>query len=274
MAVAFTPKDKYTIDDLLEIMRLLRSPEGCPWDREQTHKSIRSDFLEETHEAIEAINEDDAEALKEELGDVLLQIVFHSRIEEEKQVFGFDEVVDGVCKKLIVRHPHVFADVSASNASQVLRNWDAIKRETKGGKTQADLLRAVPRTLPALMRSAKVQNRAKRVGFDWPDVSGAMDALDKETVELKNAVSSGDSQEIEEELGDVLFSAVNVSRFLHCDAEQALTVSCDKFIRRFAKVEALAAEKNVDMAKASLEQLDELWNQAKTYENIKIEDNK
>lgn len=274
MAVAFTPKDKYSVDDLLEIMQLLRSPEGCPWDREQTHKSIRSDFLEETHEAIEAINADDPEALKEELGDVLLQVVFHSRIEEEKQTFGFDDVVDGICKKLIVRHPHVFSDVSAENTSQVLKNWDAIKRETKGGKTQADLLRAVPRTLPALMRSAKVQNRAKRVGFDWPDVTGAFDALDKETVELKDAVSSGDAQQIEEELGDVLFSAVNVSRFVHSDAEQALTVSCDKFIRRFAKVESLAVEQGLDMTKASLEQLDTLWDQAKAYENAKNEDNK
>lgn len=274
MPVAYTPKEKYTIEDLLEIMRLLRSPDGCPWDREQTHKSIRSDFLEETHEAIEAINEDDSEALKEELGDVLLQVVFHSQIEKEKQAFGFNEVVDGICKKLIVRHPHVFSNGTADSSAQVLKNWDAIKRETKGGKTQADLLSAVPRTLPALMRSAKVQNRAKRVGFDWPDVTGALDALDHETVELKEAISSTDPQQIEEELGDVLFSAVNVSRFVHCDAEQALTVSCDKFIRRFSKVEKFAAEKNLDMTKASLEQLDELWNQAKTYDSVKNADNK
>lgn len=274
MSVAYTPKEKYTIEDLLEIMRLLRSPDGCPWDRAQTHQSIRSDFLEETHEAIEAINEEDPEALKEELGDVLLQVVFHSQIEKEKQVFGFDEVVDGICKKLIVRHPHVFSDGTAEDAAQVLKNWDAIKRETKGGKTQTDLLRAVPRTLPALMRSAKVQNRAKRVGFDWPDVTGALDALDKETVELKEAISCENPQEIEEELGDVLFSAVNVSRFVHCDAEQALTVSCDKFIRRFSKVEALASERKLDMTKASLEQLDDLWNEAKTYDNTKNVNNK
>ena len=274
MPVAYTPKEKYTIEDLHEIMRLLRSTDGCPWDRVQNHQSIRSDFLEETHEAIEAYNEEDPEALKEELGDVLLQVVFHSQIEKEKQAFGFDEVVDGICKKLIVRHPHVFSNGTAENAAQVLKNWDAIKRETKGGKTQTDLLRAVPRTLPALMRSAKVQNRAKRVGFDWPDVTGALDALDKETVELKEAISSENQKEIEEELGDVLFSAVNVSRFVHCDAEQALTVSCDKFIRRFSKVEALAVERKLDMTKATLNQLDELWNEAKTYDSTKNVNNK
>ena len=135
MAVNFLTKEHYSMSDLLEIMRLLRSPDGCPWDKEQTHKSIRSDFLEETHEAIEAINNEDTEALQEELGDVLLQIVFHSRIEEEKQSFNFEDVVDGICKKLIVRHPHVFGDCSADSAGQVLKNWDRIKRETKGGKT-------------------------------------------------------------------------------------------------------------------------------------------
>lgn len=273
MPVAYTPKEKYTVEDLLEIMRLLRSPDGCPWDRAQTHQSIRSDFLEETHEAIEAINAEDPEALKEELGDVLLQIVFHAQIEKEKQAFGFDEVVDGICKKLIVRHPHVFSDGTADDAAQVLKNWDAIKRETKGGKTQADLLRAVPRTLPALMRSSKVQGRARRVGFDWPDVTGALEALEKETAEFKEAIASGEPQKIEEELGDVLFSAVNVSRFVHCDAEQALTVSCDKFIRRFSQVEKLAAERKLNMAEASPEQLDELWDQAKTYDRVKSVNN-
>ena len=263
MAVAFTPKNRYTMEDLLEIMRILRSPDGCPWDREQTHESIRSDFLEETHEALEAINLGDAEGLKEELGDVLLQVVFHSRIEEEKGVFAFDDVVDGIAKKLVVRHPHVFADASADSSAQVWKNWDAIKRETKGGKTQADLLRAVPRSLPALMRASKVQNRARRIGFDWPDVSGALDALDSENAELRRAIDSNDPVEIEEELGDLLFSAVNVSRFVHCDAEQALTRASDKFVRRFSIVEELAAGRGMDLNSATLEQMDALWAEAK-----------
>ena len=263
MAVSFEFKEKYTISDLLEIMRLLRTPEGCPWDREQTHESIRSNLLEETHEALEAIDRGDMPLLQEELGDVLLQVVFHAQMEQEKGSFTFDDVVDGICKKLVVRHPHVFGDVTADDAGQVLKNWDAIKRETKGGKTQADMLRAVPRALPALMRAGKVQNRARRVGFDWPDVSGALQALDSETAELKQAIASGDAAAMEEEFGDLLFSAVNVSRFIDTDAEQALTGATDKFIRRFTVVEQLAAERGVDMASASLEQLDRLWEEAK-----------
>lgn len=263
MAVSFPHKDHYTVDDLLQIMRLLRSPDGCPWDREQTHESIRTDFLEETHEALEAINNEDAAALEEELGDVLLQVVFHSRIEEEKGVFAFGDVVDGICKKLIIRHPHVFGETTVDSTGQVLQNWDAIKRRTKGDKSQADLLGSVPRTLPALMRAAKVQNRARRVGFDWPEVTGALEALDSETAELKEAIAAGDADAVEEELGDLLFSAVNVSRFVKSDAEQALTRATDKFIRRFRLVERLAAARGISMAEAPLEQLDELWREAK-----------
>ncbi len=263
MAVSYEEKNRYTLEDLLAIMRILRSPDGCPWDREQTHESIRTDFLEETHEALEAINNDDPTALREELGDVLLQVVFHARIEEEKGGFSFQDVVDGICRKLIVRHPHVFGRTTADSTGQVLQNWDAIKRQTKGGKTQADLLRSVPRTLPALMRAAKIQNRARRVGFDWPDVSGALEALDSETAELKEAIAAGDSGAVEEELGDLLFSAVNVSRFVGTDAEQALTAASEKFIRRFAVVERLAEERKIDMASADIEMLDELWREAK-----------
>ena len=263
MVDGFVRKDRYDVADLLQIMRLLRSPEGCPWAREQTHKSIRSDFLEETHEAIEAINQEDSAALCEELGDVLLQVVFHARIEEENGRFAFEDVVNGICQKLIVRHPHVFADVQANDAGQVLKNWDAIKRETKGGKTQADLLAAVPRSLPALMRAAKIQNRARRVGFDWSDIAGALEALDSESAELHEAIASQNASAVKEKLGDLLFSAVNVSRFLHIDAEQALTASTDKFIRRFARVEELAKSREIDLAAASLEEMDALWDEAK-----------
>lgn len=252
------------MDDLVKLMQVLRSPEGCPWDREQTHESIRSNLLEETHEAIEAINQQDTAALREELGDVLMQVVFHAEIEREGGSFGFDDVVTEVCRKLIVRHPHVFADVEAEDAAAVLKTWDAVKRATKGeGTTQADLLRNVPRTLPALMRAGKVQGRARRVGFDWPEVSGALEALDSETAELKEAIAANDLAAMEEELGDLLFSAVNVSRFLSVDAEQALTCATDKFIARFDRVEQLAAERGMDMTASSLEELDALWREAK-----------
>ena len=154
------------MQDLLEIMRLLRSPDGCPWDREQTHRSIRGDFLEETHEAIEAIDREDLDGLQEELGDVLLQVVFHACIEEEKNGFTFHDVVDTLCQKLVMRHPHVFGNVDAADAGQALKNWDAIKRQTKKGKTQTQLLDGVPHSLPALMRAGKVLGRARRVGFE------------------------------------------------------------------------------------------------------------
>ena len=266
MSISYPNKEVYTMEDLLAILRLLRSPEGCPWDREQTHKSIRSEFLEETHEAIEAIDNDDPAGLQEELGDVLLQVVFHACMEEEHGGFTFSDVTDGICRKLLVRHPHVFGDVVAKDAGQVLQNWDAIKRATKGGKTQTDLLRAVPRSLPALMRATKVQNRAARAGFDWPEVSGAMGALHSEVDELEEAMAQEKPAAVEEELGDLLFSAVNVSRFLKADAEQALTGATEKFIRRFAVVEQLAQERQLDMTAASIEQLDELWREAKAQE--------
>lgn len=264
MSIDFPVKERYTMPDLLALIAALRSPEGCPWDREQTHESIRSNFLEETHEAIEAINNGDTAGLREELGDVLMQVVLHTQMAEEDGEFTFDDVVNEVCCKLIVRHPHVFGDVEAKDSAAVLKTWDSVKRATKGEHTtQADILRSVPRTLPALMRAGKVQNRARRVGFDWPNVSGALEAVDSEILELKAAIQAGRTEEMEEELGDLLFSVVNVSRFIDLDAEQALTVSTDKFITRFEKVEALAASRSLDMSAMSITELDDLWKEAK-----------
>ena len=177
----------YTFDDLVTVVELLRSEGGCPWDMEQTHKSIRNDFIEETYEVIEAIDTEDPVLLREELGDVLLQVVFHAEMAAEESRFCYDDVVDGICKKLIVRHPHVFGDVKADTAGEVLKNWDAIKRQTKGTTAQSTLLKHLPRTLPALMRAAKVQDRARRVGFDWPSVDGALQALESETAESSTA---------------------------------------------------------------------------------------
>ena len=263
MAIDFQFKDKYEFNDLVHIVKILRSPGGCPWDIEQTHQSIRENFLEETYEVIEAIDKEDTELLKEELGDVLLQVVFHSIIEEEQSSFNIDDVADGVCKKMIIRHPHVFSDVKADTTEQVLKNWDAIKMKTKSQNTQSEVLNGISRSLPSLMRSQKIQQKAAKVGFDWDNVDGATDKLTEEIEELKEAIQEGNSDHIEEELGDVLFSAVNVSRFVKVDAEKALYNACEKFISRFSKMERLANEENIKINETSLEALDELWEKAK-----------
>lgn len=261
--MAFSFKDRYGIEDLLEIMTLLRSPEGCPWDRVQDHHSIRRDFIEETYEAVYAIDNEDTENLREELGDVLLQVVFHTEIEREKGSFDFDDVCNDICEKMILRHPHVFADVVAETPEDVLRNWDIIKAEEKGVKKASESIDSVPRCLPALMRARKIQKKAAGVGFDWPDAEGAFEKIAEETAELREAFASGDETAISDELGDLLFSAVNVSRFVGADAEQSLANACDKFAARFRKVEQLAAERGVDMNACGLEELDRLWDEAK-----------
>lgn len=262
----FQQKPKYSVDDLLRIMRILRSPDGCPWDKEQTHQSIRKNFIEETYEVVEAIDLNDTDLLKEELGDVLLQVVFHAQMEAEKDSFDFGDVADGICKKLIVRHPHIFADTVANTPAEVLRNWEDIKQREKGQATQTETLESVPRTLPSLMRSEKVQRRAAKTGFDYPDLKRAFDDMQSELQELNEAIGKQDSSNVEEELGDLLFSVVNVSRFLGLDAESALTKACDKFISRFSKVERLAAERGIDMEAADIELLDILWGEVKNME--------
>ena len=261
--VNFNFKENYVFDVLVEIMKILRAPGGCPWDAEQTHSSIRKDFIEETYEVIEAINKDDKELLKEELGDVILQVAFHTQIEKEQGCFDFDDVADGICKKLIERHPHVFGQVSVSGTKEVLDNWDTIKRASKGQKTQGSSMLKVPKELPALMRAQKIQSKAKKAGFDWDDVSGAFEALESEIKELRQAMMSGDKENIMEEMGDLLFSAVNISRFIGVESEEALTLSNEKFISRFVQVEKLCEERNIDMKTSSIEELDVLWNEAK-----------
>lgn len=257
--VDFQYKDLYNVKDLEEIVRILRAPGGCPWDAEQTHQSIRRNFLEEAYEAAEAIDEESPEHLKEELGDVLLQVVFHARMEQEEGRFDLDAVADGVCKKLIYRHPHVFGDVSVSGTGEVLSNWEELKRKEKGQATNTDALESVARSLPALWRAEKVQKKAKKAGFDWPDISGALDKLSEELEELKTAAAQGTN--VAEELGDLLFSAVNVSRFLKVDCEDALNQATDKFIGRFRKVEEQAGER--PMTEMTLAELDQLWERAK-----------
>ncbi len=259
----FSFKSKYGFDDLCEIMRILREPGGCPWDREQTHESIKSSFIEETYEVIEAINKNDKTLMCEELGDVLLQVVFHAEIERGENTFDISDVCDGICKKLIERHPHVFAADSADTPQEVLVKWDEIKRKTKGQKSQGDSMKAVPLELPALMRAQKLQSKAKKAGFDWDNADGAFDALKGEIAELEEARSEKDFAAVEDELGDVLFSAVNVARFLGVDSEEALTKASNKFLKRYLIVEELAKERNIDMKSTPIEELDKLWHEAK-----------
>jgi tetrapyrrole methylase family protein/MazG family protein len=266
MAVNFEFKENYTFNDLVEIVKILRSPGGCPWDMEQNHKSIREDFLEETYEVLEAIDTENKVLLEEELGDVLLQVVFHSQISKEDNDFDINNVTDGICKKLIIRHPHVFSDVTVNSTDEVLSNWDTIKRQTKSQSSQSVAMAAIPKTFPALMKAQKVQSKAKKAGFDWPDAEGAFNKVLEETDELKEAFNSHNKEQIEDELGDLLFSAVNVARFCDCNAESALEKATMKFMRRYAQVEQLAEEKNIDMKTSSIETLDKLWESVKMLE--------
>ncbi len=259
----FNFKEKYSVDDLREIMKILRSENGCPWDKEQNHLSIRGDLLEEAYETLEAIDTGDKENLCEELGDLLLQVAFHSQIAAEDGDFDFDDVADGICKKLIIRHPHVFGNVVAETSEEVLTNWDAIKRETKNQTTYTDTLVSVPKAFPALMRARKVQKRASKAGFDWTSVEGTLEKVDEELAELREAIASGEESRISEELGDLLFAVVNTSRFSKVDPEKALADAVEKFIARFDECEKTAADEGIDMANASPEKLDALWNRAK-----------
>ena len=258
--VDFQCKPRYDWADFLRVMALLRGPGGCPWDAEQTHESIRRDFLEETYEVAEAIDEQSPAHLKEELGDVLMQVAFHAQIEAERGRFTMANVVDGVARKLVYRHPHVFGDVQADTSQQVLANWDVLKRREKGQRSTADAVEAVPHTLPALWRAEKIQSKTAKAGFDWPDREPALDKLAEEVDEFRRA-ACGDGDP-EEELGDLLFAAVKAGRFLGLDSEQALTQACDKFIRRFRTVEELAPRA---LKECSLEELEALWAQAKSH---------
>ena len=259
--INFVRKPQYGYEDLLEIIRLLRSEDGCPWDKAQTHQSIRRGLLEEAYEAAEAIDNDDPMLLKEELGDVLMQVVFHADIESDAGRFTIDDVCDGVVKKLLFRHPHVFGSQREDSPESVLVSWDKLKRQEKGQKTVADSMDSVARSLPGLWRAEKLQNKAASAGFEWPDVQGALDKLEEEVAELRRAVEKGG--DVPEELGDVLFAAVKVGRFCACDPEDAVNGTCEKFIRRFRAVENGAAAQGREVSQLSLEEMTALWNEAK-----------
>ena len=259
--INFVRKPQYGYEDLLEIIRLLRSEDGCPWDKAQTHQSIRRGLLEEAYEAAEAIDNDDPVLLKEELGDVLMQVVFHADIESDAGRFTIDDVCDGVVKKLLFRHPHVFGSQREDSPESVPVSWDKLKRQEKGQKTVADSMDSVARSLPGLWRAEKLQSKAASAGFEWPDVQGALDKLEEEVGELRRAVEEGG--DVPEELGDVLFAAVKVGRFCACDPEDAVNGTCEKFVRRFRAVENGAAAQGREVSQLSLEEMTALWNEAK-----------
>lgn len=230
---ALVEKDRYDIDDLAQIVRILRSENGCPWDKVQTHKSIKKDFLEEVYEAMEAIDCDSEDMLREELGDVLLQVVFHTIIEEERERFVLDDVTTELCEKLIVRHPHVFGDVDADSVDKVLKNWDSIKKETKGQETYADTLKSVPKNFPSLMRAQKLGKRANRAGIDFGSREEAFEAVKAQLERTEKA----DNGAVSDEMGRLLFMCANLARHLETDSEEVLADSCNDFIDRFEKIE-------------------------------------
>ena len=254
---------KYTIEDLRDILIRLRGENGCPWDRVQTHQSIKKSMIEECYEAIDALDSGDDHAFANELGDVLLQVAFHARLAEERGAFDFDDVVREICEKLITRHTHVFGKDTAANAEEALGQWEKNKKKEKNLSTYTAMLEDVPHYLPSLMRSEKIQKKAGSVGFDWDSIDGVYDKIDEEIAELKEAASSDSAEKIEEEYGDLLFSVVNLGRHLGLTPEIALTKASDKFINRFGKMEQEAQRSGLDIAETSPESLNELWEKVK-----------
>ncbi len=259
--VAFEQLTRYDYYDLVEVMKRLRAPDGCPWDREQTHKSIRRDLIEECYELNDAISEEDDAHIVEELGDVLMLVLFHATIADEQGRFNEGDVADGIVKKMIYRHPHVFGESKAKSAADVLVQWDELKRKEKHQKSATETLCAVPKGFPALMRSEKIQRKARKVGFDWDNAEQALPKITEELEELKAAMR--DNGNIAEEAGDLLFAVVNVTRLLGLDSEQILQDAADKFITRFAHMEELVRADGGTLDKRTLKELDEYWEKAK-----------
>ena len=251
----------YDFDDLVLIAEILRSEGGCPWDMEQTHKSVRNDFIEETYEVIEAIDTEDPVLLREELGDVLLQVVFHARMEEEIGHFNMNDVANDICAKLIHRHPHVFGTVEVENTAEVLSNWETIKGEEKQRVTVTDKLRAIPPMYPALMRAQKVGKKA--ACFDFANADEVYKKLDEEIAEVKAAAATGDAAAVEEELGDLLLTVTSLARKLGVNSEEALFRATGKFIDRFERVENAVLAKGKSMEELTMPELDAIWDEIK-----------
>lgn len=258
-------KEKYGFNELLDIMARLRGENGCPWDREQTHDSLKRYLIEETYEVLEALDTGDMARISDELGDLLLQIVFHAQIARENGDFDMDDVVSGICRKLISRHTHIFGDAKADTPDEVIQNWEEIKKKEKGLKSHTGVLKDVPKNLPALMRGFKVQQKAAQAGFDWTDIGDVVAKVDEEIRELKDVYKSKNVERITDEMGDVFFALVNLSRFLKVQPELALTGTIEKFIRRFEYVERESLKAGKKLEDMSLAEMDELWNEAKIH---------
>ncbi len=249
------------------VIRILRQPDGCPWDRVQTHESLRPYLIEETYEVLECIDEGNIDALREELGDLMLQIVLHARIAEEENIFKLVDSIKAIREKLIERHPHIFGDLKLETSEEVRDEWEKIKLRNNGNsESEKSLLSGVPKALPALTRAFRVQEKMAGVGFDWPDASGALDKLQEETEEVTEAVLSGDRDRAEEEIGDMLFSLVNAARLSGFSAEEALRKGTKKVMKRFQKIEQLAAKDGHKLAELTLEVMDSYWDKAKEEE--------
>lgn len=276
-SVAIVPKcalmerTTHGLDGLMEVMYRLRAPGGCPWDAEQTHESLRSSLIEESYEVLDAINRNDLTALEEELGDLLLQVVFHAVIEEERAEFTMRDVITGIVNKLIYRHPHVFGDVHVKSSDEVLVNWENLKRQEKHQQTVADAMRAVPTSFPALMRSFKVQKKAAHVGFDFDSAASALPKVHEEADEVLDAIGKHDEAHLREEVGDLLFACVNVSRLMKIDPELALSEATDKFMNRFIETEKLMLYENRHFDGMTLEEMDSYWDRVKAGERAKTE---
>ncbi|HMA62616.1 MAG TPA: nucleoside triphosphate pyrophosphohydrolase [bacterium] len=251
------------LDEFLEVMETLLGPDGCKWDKKQTHKSLIPYLLEETHEVIEAINHEDPDKLKEELGDLLLHLVFQAKLSKKKGDFDFSDSIRSIKEKMIRRHPHIFSDAEVESSSDIKQNWEKIKKE----EGRDSLMEGLPKTLPSLLFARRIQERAAESNFDWKNIEPIWDKIHEETDELKSAIKTKNQDEIEEEFGDLLFSLVNLSRFLKVNPEEALKITNRKFVRRFQKIEEKMDESERHFSDMTLAELDSLWNEAKKEEN-------
>lgn len=265
----------FPLDPLVEVMQTLRGEQGCPWDREQNHESLKPYLIEETYEVLEALEQGEMYKICEELGDLLLQIVFHAQIANEKNHFDINDVIQSIVEKMVRRHPHVFGSINVKNSQEVLINWDKIKSQEQGGKAKEQpYLAGIPRALPALLRASKVQAKAARIGFDWPDYHGAVAKVKEELQEVLQAKRDRETQAVAEELGDLLFAVVNLARLLQVDSENALSLASNKFIDRFHFIEQRAAQSGKKLSELTLEQMDKWWEEAKIYKKQEKEEEK
>ena len=251
------------MNDLTALMARLRGPDGCPWDRKQTAASLKPFLIEECYEVVDALDENDPNKVKEELGDLMFQIVFHARIAEENGQFSMHDVISANIEKMTRRHPHVFGDTKLNTDKEVLSNWEEIKKKEKGYEDRKSVLEGVPRHLPSLLRAHSLQERAARVGFDWSRIDEALPKLDEEIAEFKVSLRQKDAPGIEEELGDIFFMLVNISRFLNVNPEEALRKTISKFIHRFRYIEEHAESSNRSLNDMTLDEMEALWQEAK-----------